>query len=85
MRGTGLVRWGKEVVYCYYTVVAGVTRVRLSADEADRFDVVQGLRVRLTLPDADAADGLVMRVRREPPFVWVELTPIVSLSASQAG
>ena len=81
MRGTGPVHWGSEVVYCYYTVAAGVARVRLSADEADRLDVVEGMRVRLALPGAVPFDGLVLRVRREPPFAWVELTPLGSAAA----
>jgi hypothetical protein len=84
MRGVGPVGWGGEVVYCYYTAGAGVTRVRLSADDADRLDVVEGLRVRLALPGAEPADGLVVRVRREPPFAWVELTPLAPV-ASRAG
>jgi hypothetical protein len=85
MRGAGPVRWGNELVYCYFTVGAGVTRVRLSADEADRLDVVEGMRVRLALPSAAAEDGLVVRVRREPPFAWVELTPLAPSAASRAG
>jgi hypothetical protein len=85
MRGTGPVGWGKEVVYAYYTVGGGVTRVRVSADEADRLGVVEGLRVPVALPGAEPADGLVVRVRREPPFVWVELTPLTPPAASRAG
>jgi hypothetical protein len=85
MRGAGPVCWGDEVVYCYFTVSGGVTRVRLSADEADRFDLVEGMRVRLALPGAAPAEGLVVRVRREPPFAWVELTPLAPPAASRAG
>jgi hypothetical protein len=85
MRGAGPVRWGNETIYCYFTTDAGVTRVRLSADEADRFDVVEGLRVRLALPGAEPTDGLVVRVRREPPFVWIELTPLAPSAANRAG
>jgi len=40
--------------------------------------VVQGLRVRLALPGREPADGLVMGVRREPPFAWVELAPLAN-------
>lgn len=85
MRGSGPVRWGNETVYCYFTTNAGVTRVRLSADEADRFDVVEGLRVPLVLPGAEPVDGLVVRIRREPPYVWVELTALAPPRASRAG
>ena len=85
MRGTGPVRWEGETVYCYFSVSGNVTRVRLSADEADHLDVIEGLRVRLTLPGAEPADGLVVRVRREPPFAWVELTPLARPVASRAG
>ncbi len=84
MRGTGPVRWGNELVYCYFTEAAGVTRVRLSGDEADRFDIVVGLRVQITLPGAEPLDGLVVRIRREPPFAWVELTPLAA-ATSRAG
>ena len=86
MRGAGLVSWGTEVLYCYFTAAAGVTRVRLSADEADRLDVVEGQRVKLALSGAEAFDGLVLRVRREPPFAWVELAPLgLASTASRAG
>ena len=84
MRGAGPVTWGGEVVYAYFTTSAGVTRVRVSADEADRLDVVEGLRVRIALPGAEPADGLIVRVRREPPFVWVELTSLTR-TATLAG
>jgi hypothetical protein len=57
-----------------------VTRVRVSVDEAERLGAVEGLRVRLSLPGAGAADGLVVRVRREPPFAWVELTALVAVA-----
>jgi len=84
MRGAGPVRWGNEVVYCYFTASAGVTRLRISVDDADRLGAVEGMRVALALPGADPADGLVVRVRREPPFAWVELTPLAPV-ASRAG
>jgi hypothetical protein len=85
MRGAGPVGWNSEVVYCYFTVSAGVTRVRVSVDEADRLAAVEGLRVNLTLPGSEPADTLVVRVRREPPFAWIELTPLASPTASRAG
>ena len=85
MRGAGAVGWGGETVYAYFTVTAGVTRVRLSGDDADRLDVLAGMRVRLALPGAEPFDGLVERVRREPPFAWVELTPLAQAAASRAG
>jgi hypothetical protein len=85
MRGSGPVRWGGEIVYCYFTVGGGVARVRLSADEADRFDLVEGMRVHLSLPGQEPLEGLVVRVRREPPFAWVELTPLAPPGANLAG
>ncbi len=63
----------------------GVTRVRVSLDEAYRLNVVEGLRVTVTLPDREPVDGLVVRVRREPPFAWVELTPLAPSATSRAG
>ena len=85
MRGAGPIGWGGEVVYAYFTVSAGVTRVRVSVDEADRLGVVEGLRVALALPGSEPAEGLVLRVRREPPFAWVELAPLAPPAASRAG
>lgn len=86
MRGAGPVGWDSQFVYAYFTVAGGVTRVRVSLDEADRLGAVEGLRVRVTLPGAEATDGLIVRVRREPPFAWVELTALApSTAASRAG
>jgi hypothetical protein len=62
-----------------------VTRVRVSLDEADRLGAVEGLRVAVALPGSAPAEGLVVRVRREPPFVWIELTPLAPPYANQAG
>lgn len=55
--------------------------MRISADDADRLDVIEGLRVRLALPEVELADGLVVRVYREPPFAWVELKPLAHVIA----
>ena len=85
MHRAGLVGWGNETVYGYFTVSGGVIRVRVSLDEADRLDVIEGRRVRLALPGAEPVDGLVVRVRREPPFAWAEYTPLSSAAASRAG
>ncbi len=48
-------------------------------------DVVEGLRVKVRLPGQEPADGLVVRVRQEPPFVWIELSPVAPPAASRAG
>jgi hypothetical protein len=85
MRGTGPVEWGGEVVYAYFTAGTGVTRVRVSVDEADRLGAVEGLRVTLALPGSAPTGWLIVRVRREPPFAWVELTPLAPPVASRAG
>lgn len=82
MRGTGLVSWGSETVYAYFTTDGNSLRVRLSVDEADRLGLTEGLRVWVGLPDRQPADVLVMRVGRTPPFVWVELT---AMAANRAG
>lgn len=84
MRGAGAVNWGGVLLYGYFTVSGAVTRVRLSADDADRLDVIEGQRVKLALPGSEPVDELVVRVRREPPFVWVELTRLAPI-ASRAG
>ncbi len=78
--------WGGETVYGYFTVGGGVTRVRVSLDEADGLGAVEGARVAVTLPGTESLDGLVVRVRREPPFAWVEVVPLrASAAASPAG
>jgi hypothetical protein len=85
MRGAGAVNWGGELLYVYFTTSGSVTRVRLSADDADRLDVIEGRRVTLALPGAEPFDGLLVRVRREPPFVWIELTALAPSVTSRAG
>ena len=82
MRGAGPMAWDGEVVYAYYTVGGGVTRVRVSVDEADRLGAVEGLRVKLALPGAGPTEGLIVRIRREPPFTWIELTPLEPQAAT---
>jgi hypothetical protein len=85
MRGAGPVGWCGETVYAYFTVSGGVTRVRVSLDEAYRLDVVEGLRVTVALPGQEPTDGLVVRVRHEPPFAWIELTLLALSVTSRAG
>ena len=85
MRGAGPVVWGDETVYAYFTVIGSVTRVRVSLDEAYRLDVVEGLRVKVRLPGQEPADELVVRVRQEPPFAWIELTRVAPSAARRAG
>ena len=84
-RGTGPVEWGGKRVYAYFTIIGSVTRMRVSLDEAYRLDVVAGVRVMVRLPGQEPADGLVVRVRREPPFAWIEVTPLAQPTASRAG
>jgi hypothetical protein len=84
MRGTGLVSWGGEPVYAYFTTDGNTLRVRFSLDEADRLGLTEGLRVWVALPDRQPADVLVMRVARTPPFAWVELTAMTS-TTTRAG
>jgi hypothetical protein len=57
MRGAGPVVWCGQVVYCYFAVGGGVTRVRVSVDEAERLGAVEGLRVSLALPGRGPADA----------------------------
>ncbi|HEY1190374.1 MAG TPA: hypothetical protein VGE74_22260 [Gemmata sp.] len=85
MRGTGPVGWGGIFVYAYFTVSGGVTRVRVSLDEADRLGALEGLRVRLVLPGTEVTDSLIVRVRPEPPFAWIELTSLAPSSVNRAG
>jgi hypothetical protein len=81
MRGTGAVGWGNELVYAYLTTTGKTVRLRVSVDEADRLDVLAGQRVRITLPGCEPADLLVTSVSSTPPFVWVELTSLVTSRA----
>jgi|GEM_PF-4823594 len=85
MRGAGPVEWGGEMIYAYFTIIGDVSRVRISLDEAYRLDVIEGLRVTVRLPGREPADGLILRVQREPPFVWIELSPVASPTANRAG
>jgi hypothetical protein len=82
MRGTGLVSWGSETVYAYYTTDGRTLRVRISVDEADRLGLTEGLRAWVRLPGREATDVLVLRVARVPPMVWVELSV---MAATRAG
>ena len=59
MRGAGPVQWGGETICAYFTVIGSVTRVRVSLEEAYRLDVFEGVRVTVTLPGREPADGLV--------------------------
>lgn len=85
MRGTGPVQLNGQLVYAYFTTSAGAVRVRVSVDEADRLDLLAGVRVRIRLPDAEAAEFLVTAARRDPPFVWLDLQPLAARPATRAG
>jgi hypothetical protein len=84
MRGTGLLNWGNETVYAYYTTDGNTLRVRISVDDADRLGLTEGARVWVRLPGRDSADVLVLRLARVPPFVWIELS-VMTPTAIRAG
>ncbi len=85
MRGTGLVRWGTHTVYAYFTVIGDAVRIRISADEADRFGLSEGLRVWVSLPGREPADLLLLHLSHLPPFVWAELAMINPATNKAAG
>lgn len=76
MRGAGPVGVNGTTLYAYYTQENRYVRVRISVDEADGLNVFAGLRVRVTLPDQEAADLLITAANRVPPYVWLHLEPI---------
>ncbi len=71
MGGAKAVRFGNEVVYSFITTDGGATRLRVSPDECDRFDLFVGSQVRIGMGGDAPAGALVVGVTREPPFVWV--------------
>jgi hypothetical protein len=48
-------------------------KLGVSADDFDRLDLVEGMRVAVALPRAEPAELLLMGVSRQPPVVWLEL------------
>jgi hypothetical protein len=76
MRGVGAVTIGGVPLYAYFHEAAGRVRVRVSADEADRLDLLAGRRLAVGLPGRAVADLLVSAVRREPPFAWAEFEAV---------
>ncbi|HEY1187726.1 MAG TPA: hypothetical protein VGE74_08715 [Gemmata sp.] len=73
MRGTGPVTIGRETVYAYFMEAGRALRLRLSADECERFDLFEGRQIRIRFNGQEPASGLVMAVAHAPPFVWVEV------------
>jgi hypothetical protein len=76
MRGAGPVGVNGTTLYAYFTRDNGCVRLRISVDEADGLNVFAGLRVRIALPDQEAADLLITSASRTPPYVWLDLEPI---------
>ena len=87
MRGTGPVEVNGFLIYAQVTDPGGGSvRLRLSADEWDRLDAGVGHRVRVGRPGREPAEVLVTAADRVPPFVWLDLLPLVSgPPASRAG
>lgn len=85
MRGTGAVAVNGTTVYAYFAVVGRAVRLRLSIDECDRLDLLDGRPVRVGLPGAGPASGLVTATRRVPPFVWVQVEAAAAVVTSRAG
>jgi hypothetical protein len=77
MRGTGPVGVNGTTVYAYYTQNEGPLRLRLSVDEADRLGLIDGMRLKITLPGKKAMDFLATATERNPPYVWLQLEPLV--------
>jgi hypothetical protein len=80
MRGTGLVGVNGTNVYAYFLLASNSVRVRLSVDETDRLGILDGLRVRVTLPGKEALDVFVKATNRIPPYVWLDLEPLTRRS-----
>jgi hypothetical protein len=85
MRGTGPVGVNGTTVYAYYTQNEGSFRVRISVDEADRLGLIDGMRLKITLPGKKSADFLATSVSRNPPYVWLDLEPLVTFALRPTG
>lgn len=85
MRGTGLVEFGKDAVYTYFSMSGRTARVRLSADDCDRFDLYAGRQLRVGLGGRDPAAALVTAVGPAPPFAWVEFEFPAAAAKVRAG
>lgn len=85
MRGTGPVGVNGNTVYAYYMADSSLCRVRISVDEFDRFGIVDGLRVLVTLPGQKTMDLLVTATKRIPPYVWLHLEPLGRNSGIPSG
>ena len=76
MRGTGVVRVNGTIVYAYFMLAGDSVRVRISVDEADRLGLVDGLRIKVTLPGRQPMELLVMATKQIPPYVWLHMEPL---------
>ncbi len=85
MRGTGPVGVNGTIVYAYFTLESGSFRMRLSVDEIDRLGILDGLRVKVALPGRTPLDVLVTASNRTPPYVWLDLEPLVRRAAPSKG
>lgn len=85
MRGTGLVVFGTDAVYAYFTASGRTGRVRLSADDCDRLDLFAGRQLRLGLGGRAPAAALVTAVGPAPPFAWVEFEFPAAAAPARAG
>jgi hypothetical protein len=85
MRGTGPVAINGAMVYAYYTTDSSSVRVRISVDETDRLNIIDGLRLRIALPGQETMDLLVVETNRNPPYVWLHLEPLTPLPQFRAG
>jgi hypothetical protein len=70
-----------ELVYGGIVEEDGGVRLRISADEADRLQPVEGQRIKVGAVGGPAEELLVVAVTRAPPFVWLTLTPLAGQRA----
>jgi len=59
--------------------------LRISVDEADRLGLIDGMRLKITLPGKKAMDFLAAANDRDPPYFWLHLEPLVPLALKPAG
>ncbi len=85
MRGTGPIGVNGSTVYAYYTQNNGSVRLRISVDEADRLGLLDGMRLKITLPGNKAMDFLATATERNPPYVWLQLDPLAPVTLRQTG
>ncbi len=76
MPSHGPVMLNGQLVYTYVQTTDSHPRLRLSVDEFDRLNLWEGSRIRISWPQEQVEEWLLLRAERLPPYVWLELQPL---------